>query len=346
MNDNNFYYDSVYETAESREQKRNKQRKIFSRIFLALCIYLLCFNLMSTIVFIIARFTMSPENYAALSNNHTVIVLLSSLFQYGVALPIFLLITKNMQTSEKREKKKLPFSEIIILVTVAELFMYIGSLVSSFLNNMIGNLINKVPENDLTDLVENTPLWLMFTVMVIIAPIVEEIVFRKVIIDRLSIYGDHVAIVFSSVAFGLMHGNLYQLFYAILIGALLGYIYTSTRNVKYTIIIHAIVNFMGSVVVLLISNAGEYMAMFTDNIRLIAFVTELLSSFYVNLQAGIIVAGAVALIYRYKNREIKISTDRETFIPMKDMIKGGIANEGAIFFILISSIFIILNLFS
>ena len=346
MNDNNFYYDPVYETVESYEQKKNKQRKFFSRIFLGLFIYLLCFNLLATVVFIIAQLTMSPESYAALAENQSAIVLISSAIQYGIALPIFLLITKNMQTSEKKKKKKLPFSEFIILITVAELLMFIGSLISTLLNNMIGTLINKVPENDLTGLVENTPIWLIFIIMVVIAPIVEEIVFRKVIIDRLSIYGDHVAIIFSAVAFGLMHGNLYQLFYATMLGALLGYIYTTTRDVKYTIALHAVVNFFGSVLVLLVTNVGEYMAIFTENARLITLIEELLSTFYVNLQSGLIIAGAVALIYRYKNREIKVSRDAEIFIPTRDMIKGGVSNQGSILFIVTSLIFMILNLFS
>ena len=48
--------------------------------------------------------------------------------------------------------------------------------------------------------------------------------FRKLIIDRMSIYGDKLAIIVSSIAFGLFHGNFYQIFYATLIGFILGYV--------------------------------------------------------------------------------------------------------------------------
>ena len=52
----------------------------------------------------------------------------------------------------------------------------------------------------------------------------------------------------SGLVFGLMHGNLYQLFYAALLGFVLGYLYYNTGRIVYCIGIHAAINFIGSVV--------------------------------------------------------------------------------------------------
>ena len=346
MKDNNFYYDSVYETPESRMEKRKKQSSFFSRIFLGLCIYILCFNFIPTVIFIIAQIVMSNEDYAALISNTTIVTLVSSAAQYLIAFPIFFLITKDMTTSEKKEKKALSLSEGVILFSIAEVLMFVGNMIGNFFNTVIGTLIQNDPENGIAEILENTPVWLTFVVVVVIAPIVEEVIFRKILIDRLSIYGDRVAIIFSAVAFGLMHANLYQLFYATLIGALLGYVYTSTRDVKHTIGIHAAANFFGGTLPLLVNRTGDYLSKLTSDAQLISIAEELTSSLYVNVQAGLLMAGIVAIMYRYKNRQITISNDAEVYIPMKDMARGGIVNSGSITFIVISLALTILNLFN
>lgn len=346
MKDNNFYYDSVYDTSESRMEKIQKQRKFFSRIFLGLFIYLLCFNFLPTLIFIIAGLTLPQETYVALINNKSVVMLTSSLTQYLVALPIFFLIVRDMNTSEKKEGKKLSLSEWIILFSAAELFMLVGNMIGTFLNSAIGTFINKTPENGLEEILESTPIWLTFVVMVVIAPIVEELVFRKLLIDRLSIYGDHVAILFSAVAFGLMHANLYQLFYATLLGALFGYVYTCTRNVKYTIALHAAVNFLGSTVILLLAKIKDYVSIFTQNALIISLAEELATLLYSTVQSGLIIAGAIVLVYRSKNREIRVSRDTEIYIPTRDIVKNGVSNYGSILFIATSIFLMVLSLFN
>lgn len=341
----NFFYDSVYETPEQREEKKRKQRRFFSRMFLALFIYLLCFNLIGTLIIVAAQIFLSVDAYEALAKNTAAMVLISSVSQYLLAFPIFLLITRGMDKAELKEQKKITFGEGVILFAVAELLMFIGNLIGTILNTTIGVFLNKMPENGVEEIVENTPVWLIFIVMVVLAPIVEEIIFRKVMIDRLSIYGDRAAIIFSAVAFGFMHGNLYQFFYAALLGALLGYVYTSTRNVKYTIALHAVINFFGSIVVLGVTKVGDFVRLFTENTDLIALVEDIMTSAYSTFQMGLVVAGAIALIYRHRRREIQVSAGTDIYIPMPDLIKCGVLNVGSILFILISVAFMILNLF-
>ena len=78
--------------------------------------------------------------------------------------------------------------------------------------------------------------------MIIAAPIIEELIFRKLLIDRISPFGEKTAIFASALAFGLVHGNFSQFFYAFAIGLLFGYIYVKTRNILYTIVLHMFVN--------------------------------------------------------------------------------------------------------
>ena len=96
------------------------------------------------------------------------------------------------------------------------------------------------------DYVMGNPLYSIL-VMVILAPVLEEYIFRKLLIDRLSKYGELTAMLFSATVFGLFHMNFFQFFYAFGLGLLFAYIYTRTRNLLYPVLLHMIINFQGSV---------------------------------------------------------------------------------------------------
>ena len=55
-----------------------------------------------------------------------------------------------------------------------------------------------------------------------------------------------IAIIFSALLFGLIHGNTGQLLYTTIMGLILGYIVVKTNSIKYAVIIHIIQNFIGS----------------------------------------------------------------------------------------------------
>lgn len=109
----------------------------------------------------------------------------------------------------------------------------ISFLISDPSQNLASNVVNSVG-----------PLTNLF-IYVICAPILEELLFRKVIIDRTVKYGECVAIVVSSIMFGLFHGNIVQSCYVLILGFFTGLLYVKTRNIKYSIVIHMMLNFMG-----------------------------------------------------------------------------------------------------
>ncbi|MBR1797313.1 MAG: CPBP family intramembrane metalloprotease [Clostridiales bacterium] len=82
----------------------------------------------------------------------------------------------------------------------------------------------------------------------VLAPIFEELICRKLLIDRTIRYGEHLSILMSGIIFGLIHGNFQQFFFAMLIGMLFALIYIRTGRVIYTILLHATVNLSSSVV--------------------------------------------------------------------------------------------------
>ena len=90
----------------------------------------------------------------------------------------------------------------------------------------------------------------LFEVLVtgIAMPVVEELLFRGLIQNRLREYTKPgYAIIFSALLFGLYHGNTLQVIYALLIGLLLGYVYEKFHNIAAPIALHCFANIVSVV---------------------------------------------------------------------------------------------------
>jgi membrane protease YdiL (CAAX protease family) len=351
---NGFYHDYdnvVIETPEERQSKIKKQRKLFSRIFLAISAYIFALYFSHIGIYAILSRVLSPEAYENFASSLVWSIIISSAAQYLISFPIFLLMMIGTDKAEAKEKKKLAVTDFLLFFLIGEALMYVGNLIGNMLNEIIGEFTGQIPDNSLEIIIAKTPMWLIFIVIVIIGPIVEELIFRKLMIDRLSIYGDRMAIIFSAVAFGLMHGNLYQLFYATLLGALLGYVYTYTRDIKYTIFMHMIINFIGSVVTIPVQ---KYAVEFYEALEMLQLgfpvnilpmiVSGTVTFIYSNIQYGFIVGGIIALVHYIRKRKINISPDKEIYLSDKEIAKGGIINVGAILFLSLSILTIIFDL--
>ena len=117
---------------------------------------------------------------------------------------------------------------ICILTSVAV------SMLMSFLANF------GVPMPELPSVLENTPtsFWLNIVVMAVLPAVLEETLFRGCVLRVLRPYGDWFAILVSAVLFGLMHGNIIQIPFALIVGVALGWLYVATENIWLPIAVH------------------------------------------------------------------------------------------------------------
>lgn len=92
-------------------------------------------------------------------------------------------------------------------------------------------------------------MWVTLFVTVLVAPILEEIFFRGILLRDISIsWGSRWGIIVSSLIFSALHFNLVQAIPAFLMGMVMGYVYIRTnRGLANVIIIHIINNLMASV---------------------------------------------------------------------------------------------------
>ena len=85
-------------------------------------------------------------------------------------------------------------------------------------------------------------LALYFFCVVICAPILEEILFRGIILSRLMRYGGWFAVISTALLFGAYHQNHEQFFFAITIGLILAIIDINAGSIIPSVIAHAIIN--------------------------------------------------------------------------------------------------------
>ena len=125
--------------------------------------------------------------------------------------------------------------------------LYIGNLIGTVLMTAVGVLKEEPIANDVQEMILSMEPWLILVVAVIIAPIMEELVFRKFLLDRIAGFGHWTAMTVSGVIFGIAHGNFYQFFYAFGLGMIFAYMYLHTGKISYTISFHILINFCGSI---------------------------------------------------------------------------------------------------
>ena len=184
--------------------------------------------------------------YPALIENDWYIWLLSSVPMYLVAMPVAYLFMR-LVPAQKPQKRKLHPLMWVGFLCLCFAVTYGANILGQYFSYWFSNLTGIQIENELEEMTINTPFALNLLFVGILAPVFEELFFRKAVIDRLRRYGDLPAVLISGLAFGLVHGNFNQVFYTVAVGVLLSFIYVRTGSVLYTISIHAAFNFVGGV---------------------------------------------------------------------------------------------------
>lgn len=183
---------------------------------------------------------------------------LSILAQYIVGLTACVAIMLSIPSaapspSANASWKTLTFGRFFTIFVMCLPVMYAGNIIGSSLAEWLSaghfsNILDTLLEQATTPM----SMILDLLITVILAPIVEEFVFRKLIIDRIHRYGELLAVVVSGLAFGLMHANIYQFFYTFGIGMIWAYVYLRTGKLRYTIALHMSVNTLGGAIPVLI----------------------------------------------------------------------------------------------
>ncbi len=191
-------------------------------------------------------YAISPEVYAELVAGPWYLWALSLAPLYLIALPAFYFVLPKK--TELYEAKRMSGGKLLGSAVACVPIMYIGNIVGIIVVAVLSALLGSDPTNGLVSMIGQSPIFVTFLCTVVIAPIGEEFIFRKLLCDRLAPFGELQAVLFSGLAFGLFHGNFNQFFYAAAIGTVFAYVYIKTKNLLYPVLMHMFINFFGSIV--------------------------------------------------------------------------------------------------
>ncbi len=264
---------------------------------------------------------------------------------YLIAVPVGLWMMRRIP-AEKAAVTKLEGKRFWTLMLICIPIMYGGNLIGTLLSALLSG---GTAQNALLDYIMDSPLYTM-VVAVLIAPVIEEYIFRKQIIDRLGKYGEKTAIFFSAITFGLFHMNLFQFFYAFGLGLIFAYVYTRTRRFRYPVIMHMIINFMGSVIGPMLLNMLDLEvleALETGEAtmeQLVGALPGLMAYMgYTGLLLIAVISGFVLLIVRWKKRQFFPASQE---LPEKTGFKISYGNVGTALFTALCLVMIVVSLVS
>ncbi len=312
---------SRFDTPEFSASRRKKDAR---RAFRTTALALLCYELIVNAALLLIEFIGSvlgvgnTEFYQQNSGSIN-LILFNVIPLYAVGFPLLMRLFRKNSKRPPLPQMRFGFGKFAGCFCIALVFAFAGSLIGQGLLSLYTALTGITVGSSLTATFTDVPLWLEFIIACICAPIVEELVYRKFVIDRVGRYGEGVAIVFSAVIFGLAHGNLEQMFYVALLGTLLGYIYVKTGKIVLSILLHAAFNFWGSIVSQFVTNAMNKIADL-DPYAILSpeeYISSLIVLGYELFEVFAIIAGIILLVVLIVGKKIKLNSS-----PLPDITSG------------------------
>lgn len=260
-----------------------------------------------------------------------------------IGFPVCLLLMKKLPKKKPQDFEMKP-KYLLSFYAMMTTMMIAGNIFGIVLSRIIGIIFGGEVDNSTIELIQKQAFLPTLIFVVILGPVLEELAFRKLLIDSVGQYSKKYSIILSGVMFGLFHTNLYQFFYAALIGFVFAYIYTITGRIRYTIILHSTVNFIhGLLPMILLKNVdmeklqsiAGVNAMKPENeaeiLKLYSNPGFLLFMGYAMLLFLVIIIGLVLLILNFKKMKVD---DSGSLLNKSNAFKTVYINIGMILFVL------------
>lgn len=203
------------------------------------------------------------ERIVSFMSRRETMILVSLFSMYVCAFPVFWLMMRHIPSWHKDSTEAVSFWKLLVVLVVCFGVTYIGNIIGQALMVISEVLTGSGGVNPVDDMIEKMHPAVMILSTIVVAPVMEELMFRKLLIDRTVCFGQRTAVVLSGISFGLFHGNFYQFFYACALGMIFAYVYSSTGKLRYSIGLHMVINTVGGLIPLLLMrgvNSGNPVA--------------------------------------------------------------------------------------
>lgn len=244
-----------------------------------------------------------------------IIVSITSLFLIGLFYCLFSRTAPGEIINVKWVKLSIAVPLIFIALAVSFAADYLTEMLQSVFSAFgVENGIDLSTEsNTLLDNILNV------IAVSVVPPLVEEFLFRGILLGKLRKFGDSPALFLSSMLFALMHGNIIQIPFAFIVGLALGFLTVKTGSILPSIVVHFIVNFRSVMISIMYDNKILSEAM--------------LNNIYYILLFAVFVFGIIsAAILSRKKNFFKLESRND--IAYRQVIKSSLTSVGMIFFMI------------
>lgn len=176
------------------------------------------------LIFLLSYYYVSNGNDVNLFNDYL------STKQIYVALIVAIIFIPLLINDYKKYKKQ-------INTKINYFYLIILGVILSLMYNVFAYYLNFALKTSLFDNNSNVAVTLLSTG--ILGPIIEELMFRGIIYNELkSKYSNMKSILITTIFFAIIHINIIQILYALIIGFILIFVYEKYNNIKAPIILH------------------------------------------------------------------------------------------------------------
>ena len=158
----------------------------------------------------------------------------------GIVFLFFYSRDDRIEMFKFEAKNKMTLNSFMKILCVFMGIQLVFTMFSIGLESVLG-LFGLTAMEEMNSATEASGTVSMFIYASLVAPIGEEIIYRGFVMRSMERYGKVLAIVFSAIVFGVMHGNLHQIFFAFTSGLVLGFV-AMNYSIKWSIALHMINN--------------------------------------------------------------------------------------------------------
>ena len=223
---------------ENQIRTSYKPKDSFLIYILALCVPIVVSLLVSLVINMITG-GIAEESDKIL--NMPIVQVVYTLIYAGALIALFLLYPKKQKIDFKKATgvfNKTHYLNIAICICLGACFVYLCSPIVEIYTYLI-SLIGVVTPTSLAIPMDNFG-WLLLALFLsgVVPAVVEELIYRGMILNGLRKYGMWPSVLISAGLFALMHLTLYQLPYTFALGIVLGLVVYKTRALWLSMLIH------------------------------------------------------------------------------------------------------------
>ncbi len=220
---------------------RKELRRCYSRYAISVILLIALPQLFGDIILLPIRYFM-PDLLQDSLWRVLILCIINALSGFLPGALAIMLLLRRLPRAEKIPVDRLSLWELLQALVFCLGAGYLFGYISQGLIEVLEFASGLSSYDRVTEIEQVLPLWASIVFTALLPPLMEELLFRKILFNRLRALGDTSAVLLSALAFSLFHTNLYQALYAFVVGMIFGVIVLLTGSIRDTILLHMCIN--------------------------------------------------------------------------------------------------------